>query len=251
MKLNLFLLSAAAMVNAATATVAPDLKTAGAYVMLAKSGITNVPTSTVVGNIGVSPITAASMTGWALTLAAGGQHSTSAQVEGECHGASYGGDVAASLTVAVLDMQNAYTDASSRLPDPNDPRGVNYLGGLIGGETLTPGVYAFTTAVPIYDDLTFDAQGDADAVFIVKTTGVLTLAANKEIILANGAQAKNVFWVAAGNAAIGAGASMAGIMLIFTDVLFITGSSMNGRIFAQTAIALQMATIMAEDEVVC
>jgi hypothetical protein len=248
MKLNLFLLSAAAMVNAATATEPVNLQTAGNYVILAKSGISTVPTSTVVGNIGVSPIAATAVTGFSLILDSAGQHSTSTQVTGEVHAASYGLTVAAELTVAVLDMQAAYTDASSRLSDPADPRGVNFMGGLIGGQTLTPGVYTFTTAITITSDLTFN--GGPDDIWIIKTTGVLTLAANVDIILGS-AQAKNIFWQAAGNAAIGAGASMAGIMLIFTDVLFVTGSSLNGRIFCQTAVNIQKATIMAEDEVVC
>jgi hypothetical protein len=243
MKLNLLLLSAAAMVNAATATAtAPvDLKTAGNYVMLAKSGISTVPTSSITGDIGVSPIAATAITGFSLVLDSAGQHSTSSQVTGEVHAASYGLGVAAELTQAVLDMQAAYTDASSRLSDPSDPRGLNFKGGLIGGQTLTPGVYTFTVAVTVASDLTF--SGGPDDIWIIKTTAVLTLGANVDIILVGGAQAKNIIWQGAVNAAIGAGASMAGIMLMFTDVLFATGSSLEGQIYSQTAINIQMATI--------
>jgi hypothetical protein len=250
MKLNLFLLSAAALVNAATGETAPvDLGTAENYVILAKSGISTVPNSNITGNIGVSPIAATAMTGFSLTLDSSGQHSSSAQLNGEAHGASYGGNVAAALTIAVLDMQAAYTDAAGRLPDPQDDRGENFMEGLLGGQTLTPGVYTFTKAITIDTDLTF--EGGVDDIWIISTTGVLTLAAGVEIILEGGAQAKNIFWRTAGNAAIGADASMAGIMLIFTDVLFITGSSLNGAIYAQTAVNLQKATILTEDEAFC
>jgi hypothetical protein len=63
------------------------------------------------------------------------------------------------------------------------------------------------------------------------------------VILTGGVQAKNIFWQVAGNAAIGADAEMKGILLVKTDVVFITGSSLEGSIYSQTAVALQMATI--------
>jgi hypothetical protein len=84
-----------------------DLKSACGYAVLSKSGISTVPNSNIVGNIGVSPITAAAMTGFSLDEDVGGQFALSAQVTGHAHGASYGGAIAASLTVAVLDMQGA------------------------------------------------------------------------------------------------------------------------------------------------
>jgi hypothetical protein len=251
MKFNLFLLSAAALVNAANGveTLPIDLGTAANYVILAKTGISTVPQSNITGDIGVSPIAATAMTGFSLTLGADTQHSTSAQVSGECHGASYGGNVAAELTVAVLAMQAAYTDAAGRLPDPDDSRGVNFMNGALGGQTLTPGVYTFTVAVNVAADMYF--QGGPDDIWIISTTAAFTLAAGMDVILLDGAQAKNIFWRGAVNAAIGADASMAGIMLFFTDVLFVTGSSLNGAIYSQTAVNLQMATIMTEEEVFC
>ena len=105
---------------------------------------------------------------------------------------------------------------------------------------MTPGVYTFTTGVNISTDVTF--QGGADDIFIIQTTGVLMLAANMNVIL-DGAQAKNIFWQVAGNVKVRAGATMKGILLVKTDVTFITGSTLNGRVLAQTACVLQMATI--------
>jgi hypothetical protein len=216
-----------------------DLGSACNYAILAKSGISTVPISTVTGNIGVSPIAATAMTGFGLTLDGGGQFATSTQVAGQARGASYGGPVAAALTQAVLDMQAAYTDAASRI-HPDASR-TNINNGAIGGLTLGAGVYTFTTAISISQDLTFD--GDANDVFILQTTGQLLQAVDTNVILMNGAQAKNIFWQVAGNVAIGARAHMEGIILCFTDVVFITGSSLNGGILAQTAVALQMADI--------
>jgi hypothetical protein len=223
-----------------------NLGTACNYAILSKSGIQNTPTSDITGNIGVSPITAAAMTGFALTLDAGGQYSTGVEISGEAHGASYAGDIAKVLTVAVLDMQAAYTDAASRTTD--DLARKELAKGFIGGLTLLPGVYTFTTNVPIIEDLYLDALGDPDAVFIIQTTGILTLAANKEVRLLNGANAKNVFWQVAGNCATGAGSVMRGNLLIFTDVAIGTGATVIGRIYSQTAVALGMATVTPDGD---
>jgi hypothetical protein len=238
MKLTLLLLSAA-LANAAVETPV-DLGTASNYAILAKSGISTVPTSAITGDIGVSPIAATAITGFGLALdSSTRQFSTASQIRGQAHAADYGGNVAAELTVAVLDMQAAYTDAASRTT--TDSSRINLLDGSIGGQTLTPGVYTFTKNINVDSNLTF--EGGADDVFIIQTTGILTVAANAKLLFLGGVQAKNIFWQVAGNAAIGAGAEMQGVLLVFTDVLFSTGSSLYGSILAQTAVNLQMATI--------
>jgi subtilisin family serine protease len=232
-------------------TAAVQLNTAGDYVILAKSGIDTVPQSPITGNIGVSPIASTAITGFGLALDSEGQFSTASQITGKAYAASYGGVTTAALTVAVGDMETAYTDAAGR---PNtDAARINLKGGAIGGLTLTPGVYTFQMGISIGPgtDVTFDARGNINAVFIMQTTGVLSQAANTKVILVGGAQAKNIFWQVAGNAAIDADASMQGILLVKTDVLFVTGSSLNGRILAQTAVNLQMATITEEEEFAC
>jgi hypothetical protein len=222
---------------------------AGDYAILAKTGISTVPTSSITGDIGVSPIAATAMTGFSLTLHSGGQHSTSTQVTGDAHAASYGGAVATALTTAVSNMEAAYTDAAGRT-NPDAARinlGTGILGGVFGGpdvaNRLTPGVYTFGTDVTIGSDITFD--GDAEDIFIIQMTGNLIQTKNTEVVLTNGALAKNIFWQVAGHVVVGAGAHMEGILLVKTDVLFETGSSLNGRVLAQTACNLQKATIVA------
>ena len=69
------------------------------------------------------------------------------------------------------------------------------------------------------------------------------MAAAKRITLSGGAQAKNVFWQVAGQTALGAGAHFEGILLCMTDVTLETGATMNGRVLAQTQVALQQATV--------
>jgi hypothetical protein len=99
----------------------------------------------------------------------------------------------------------------------------------------------WTKYVNIKNDITF--AGTSADVFIIQMTGNLIMAANKNVILSGGALAKNIYWQVAGSVSIGAGAHMEGIFLAKAAVTFITGSSLNGRIFSQTLVALQSATI--------
>jgi hypothetical protein len=171
--------------------------------MLAKSGISTVPTSDITGNIGLSPIAATAMTGFSLTLDSSGEFSTSSQLTGQAFAADYTAPTAALLTAAVNDMEAAYTDAANRGNQDANRKNLNggILGGAFGGISapLTPGVYTFASAVTIASTIYFQGsgqapgQGDTD-VFIVQITGVLAQAADVEVILTNGALAKNIFW---------------------------------------------------------
>jgi hypothetical protein len=229
-----------------------DLKSAGNYVILAKTGITTVPQSVVTGDIAVSPIVGESMTGFSFTRDASNEFSTSGQVTGKAYASNDGGVTPARLTVAVGHMDTAYTNAAGR-PNADAARiniGTGLLGGVFGGAgyELTPGVYTFSTGIAILGEIFFKGsgtakgQGDTD-VFIIQVAGNLLQSANTKVTLTNGALAKNIFWQIAGNVAVSAGAHLEGTLLVKTDVTFITGSSLNGRVFSQTACALQMATI--------
>jgi hypothetical protein len=237
MQLNLFLLSAAALVNATIAIGSVNLGTAESYVILTKTGISTVPESPITGNIAVSPIAATAVTGFGLILDSGGEFSTSSQVTGNVYAADYAVPTPTTLTTAVSDMEIAYTDASSR---PNDDGArINLGNGEIGGETLTAGVYTFGSDITIKDHVTFSGAG----VYIIQTTGNMLQDGGTMVILLNGALAKNIFWQVAGHVTVGSGADLQGILLVKTDVLFMTGSSLTGRVFAQTACNLQAAPI--------
>jgi hypothetical protein len=243
-----FVLVLAAAYNAVTsATVTPvDLGTAENYVILAKTGISTVPDSVITGDIGVSPIEAAAMTGFSLIRDAGLEHSTSTQIIGMAFASDYDAATATALTAAVGFMETAYNNAAGR-PNTDAARinlGGGTLGGAIGGadDRLTPGVYTFGTDVDIALTIYFD--GSATDVFIIQISGKLIQAANTKVILSNGALAENIFWQVAGNVVIGADAEMQGILLVKTDVLFKTKSSLVGGVLAQTACNLQQATIV-------
>ncbi len=135
-------------------------------------------------------------------------------------------------------METAYTDAMSR-PGPDFLE----LGtGNISGLTLAPGLYKWTSGITVLADVTI--TGGKNDVWIFQTTGNLSMASVQHMILAGGAQAKNIYWVVAGNVAIGTGAHFEGVLLCKTDVTLLTRATMNGRVLAQTAAVLQMATVV-------
>jgi hypothetical protein len=256
-KAFLFVLVLATASNPVTSTTESpvDLGDAENYVILAKSGITTLATS-ITGDIGVSPIAATGMTGFSLALDSEGKYATSSQItcEGKAYAANYGGTTPADLTTAVSNMETAYTDAAGRAI-PGAAR-INLNEGVIGvvdvldgghqQNPLTPGVYTFGSDVTIAETTYFDGQHDRNSVFVIQIAGNLRQAAGVSVVLANGALAKNIFWQISGDVGVGEYAHMEGIILVFTDILFETGSSLSGRVLAQTACALQAGTTITQ-----
>jgi hypothetical protein len=229
-----------------------DLGTAVNYAILSKTGISTVPSSAITGNIAVSPIASTAITGFSLILDLGGRFSKSSQVTGVATAATYGGPVPSILTTAVLDMEAAYTDAAGRANA--DAARINLgdgeLGGVLpGGPTdpLTPGVYTFSTNVYLKGNIHFNSGGDPDAIFIIQMAGSLFQSGGYQVILDTDVQAKNIFWQVAGLVNVGAGAHMEGIILAKTSVTFMNLSTLDGRILAQTACNLLVATINSSD----
>jgi hypothetical protein len=100
--------------------------------------------------------------------------------------------------------------------------------------TLTPGVYTFGGDVTIGEDISFEGgllTGSTD-VLIIQMGGNLMQVADTEVTLTNGALAKNIFWQVAGNVVVKQSAHLKGILLVKTEVLFQTGSSLEGRVLA-------------------
>jgi hypothetical protein len=213
------------------------LGAAGGQVVLAKTAISSVPSSGLTGNIGLSPAAASFVTGFSLVADSTNVFSTSPQVTGKIYAADYAVPTPTNLTTAVSNMESAYTDAAGR-PTPDF---LELGSGTLTGQTLAPGLYKWTSTVSIPTDLTI--AGGANDTWIFQTTGDLTMSAAKTVILSGGAQAKNIFWQVAGKVTVGANAHFEGIMLCKTDVTLQTGATMNGRVLAQTQVALQQATI--------
>ena len=213
------------------------LGTAGNYVVLAKTAISTVPSSALTGDIGISPAAATFITGFSLVADSTNVFSISPQVTGKVFAADYAVPTPSNLTTAVSNMQAAYTDAAGR-PTPDFLE----LGtGNIGGKTLSPGLYKWTSTVTVPADVAL--AGGANDVWIFQITGDLSMDAAKHVTLSGGAQAKNIFWQVAGNTTIGAGAHLEGVVLGKTDIKLVTGATMNGRALSQTQAVLQQATI--------
>ena len=208
------------------------------YVILAKAAVSTVPTSAITGNIGLSPAAATFITGFSLTLPAGGAFSTSAQVTGNVYAPGYAVPTPANLTTAVGDMQAAYTDAAGR----TTPDFTELATGNIGGLTLPPGLYKWSSAVTIPANVTLN--GSATDVWIFQIAGGLTQASATQVFLTGGALAKNVFWQVTGVAQSGTTAHMEGVILSQTAIVFATGASANGRLMAQTAVTLAGSTVV-------
>jgi hypothetical protein len=143
------------------------------------------------------------------------------------------------LTLAVGDMGFAYDDAAGRQsPD------ITELGaGQIGGLTLAPGLYKWSTGLLISKDVTL--SGGPNDVWIFQVAGTLNQANATRVTLTNGALAKNVFWQVAGAVTLGTTAHFEGVVLAKTMIAVNTGASVNGRLLAQTAVTLQMNAVTA------
>jgi hypothetical protein len=204
------------------------LRSAGDFVILTKAGITDVPTSAVTGDIGTSPITGAAdlltcteVTGMVASVNAAGPEPCSIKDPTR-------------LTWAVLDMETAYTDAAGR-PNPD----VTELGrGDIGGRTIAPGLYKWGTSVSMPTDVTL--SGSSNDVWIFQIAGNLKESNGVAIHLKGGAQARNVFWQVAGLVTLGTTAHFEGIILSKTLIAMKTGASIDGRLYSQTAVTLEM-----------
>ncbi|ABM04556.1 conserved hypothetical protein [Psychromonas ingrahamii 37] len=204
-----------------------QLNSADNFAVLSKSGITNVSDSIVTGDVGASPITGAA------TLL------TCSEVVGDIYATDANGPAPCSINApgtlgsAIGDMGIAYNDAAGRVSPDETELGAGEIGGL----TLTPGLYKWSTDVGITSDVTL--KGNATDVWILQIAGTLSQAAYKNVTLAGGALAENVFWQVADSVTIGTGAHFEGIILGQKLIAVNTGATVKGRLFAQTAVTLQ------------
>lgn len=207
------------------------------YAILAKTGVSTVPSSVVTGNVGLSPAARVFLTGWSLVTEPTDTYFTSAQVAapGKLYAAdNVGGTTSADLGIAILNMGTAYTDAAGRTA--TSAATTNVGAGTLTGLTLTPGVYEWGSAVSIPTNLTL--SGRATDVWIFKVAGALDMAAAKSVLLSGGALPQNIFWQVSGAVTIGANAHFEGIILSQTSIALGNLASINGRLLAQTAVVL-------------
>jgi hypothetical protein len=189
------------------------------------------------GDIGVGPIAGTAFTGFSETADASKLFSTSPQVIGKMYAADYATPTLGNMMLAIGDLEIAYRDAGARtLPDATE------LGnGKIGGLTLAPGLYKWSSDVSIAADVTL--KGSSNDIWIFQIAGNIGQAPATRVTLAGGALPVNVFWQSAGATRIGATAHFEGVLLPATMIAMKTGASANGTLMAQTAVTLDQNTV--------
>jgi outer membrane protein OmpA-like peptidoglycan-associated protein len=215
-------LAALLIVNPGTAYAAstPPLGAAENFGVLGATTVTNTGPTVIAGDVGVSPGSA--ITGFPPGV-----------VE---RGSLHAGDVLA--VQAHADVASAYSSVAAQASD------TTLTGQDLGGLTLLPGVYTFATSAQITGELTLDAQGDPDAVFVFQTGSTLITASSSAVTLINGASACNVFWQVGGSATLGTGTAFAGIILANTSVTLTTNASIVGSALAvNSSVTLDTNTI--------
>jgi hypothetical protein len=190
--------------------------------VLAGSAITSTGATNVTGNVGLSP--GSSVGGFPPGILNGVQHINDAV-----------------SNQAKLDLTAAYNDAAGRTSTD-----IVTLSGNIGGLTLTPGLYKSTSSLSISSgDLTFDAKGDAGAIFIMQIATTLTTTSGRKVILSGGALASNIFWQVGSSATFGTTSVFKGTVMAMQSITFNTGATLDGRAFARTgAVTLAGNTIV-------
>ena len=190
----------------------------GDFAVLAGSTVTNTGSTLVSGDVGVSPGTA--VTGFPPGLASGAIHSA---------------DGAAAQAQAAL--TTGYIDAAGR-------SGATTVAGDLTGQTLVAGIYKSTSSLGLTGDLTLDAQGKPDAVFIFQISSTLITGSGSHVLLTNAAKACNVFWQVGSSATLGTNSVFKGSILALTSIAVTTGAQMEGRALARNgAVTLDTNTI--------
>jgi hypothetical protein len=188
-----------------------SLGTAQNFGVLAGSTVTNTGATTVNGNVGVSPGSA---------------------VTGFPPGVIVGGAIHSNDAVA-MQAQNDLTTAYNNIAAT--PCNVDLTGQDLGGQTLTPGVYCFTTSAQITGALTLNALGNANALFLFKIGSTLTTASASSVTVINngGSSCNKVFWQVGSSATLGTSSSFTGDILALASITATTGANTNGRALAR------------------
>jgi Ice-binding-like/PEP-CTERM motif len=185
-----------------------DLGTADSFAVLGGSAVTNTGPTVIQGDLGVSPGSA--ITGFPPGIVNGTTHSADA-IAGQAHN----------------DLITAYNFAAGELL-PTDLTGQD-----LGGLTLTPGVYFFSSSAQLTGTLTLDGLGDPNAIFVFQIGSTLTTASSSSVGFINGGQGDNVFWQVGSSATLGTATEFAGNILALTSITLTTGTNIeDGRALA-------------------
>jgi hypothetical protein len=216
-----------------------SLGTAGNYAIFALAGVTNVATSAITGNVALNS-SGGGMTGFSETAHASGTYSTSAQVTGKLYHTDHTAPTPAELTTAMNDTGAAFVSADAKVAPGGN---VNLGAGNLTGMNLAPGVYSWNTGVSVDGAGAVTLTGSATDVWVFQIAGDITMNPGSTVTLAGGALSKNVFWRTTGVAALNTTAHLAGIVLSGSSVTLANGATVNGRLYASTAVTLIANTV--------
>ena len=178
------------------------------FAVLGGSTVTNTGPTVVNGNLGVSPGSA--VTGFP---------------PGIINGALHTADAAAAM--AQSDLATVYNKLA------NTACNTDLSGQDLGGLTLTPGTYCFSTSAQLTGTLTLDAQGNPNAVFLFKIGSTLTTASASSVLLINSASSCGVFWQVGSSATLGTGTALQGNIVALASITLNTGANATGRLLAR------------------
>ncbi|HEY0057027.1 MAG TPA: ice-binding family protein [Pedobacter sp.] len=219
----------------------PSLGGAANFSILTKAGISTTGITLINGDIGVSPAAATSITGFGLIMDASGEYSSSPIVTGRIFASDYAAPTPSNMTVAVANMETAYTTANGLVtPAPVLERGAGNISGL----DLAPGLYKWSTGVLIDPNTTLTLTGGVNDTWVFQIAQDLTVSNSARVVLSGGAQAKNIMWVVAGQATLGTSANFSGNILSKTLISTNNGTIVTGRLLAQTAVTLIGTTVI-------
>jgi hypothetical protein len=235
---SIFLLVGAAFSPMASAAQTVQLGTATPFAVLAGTGVTDVPTSSITGDVGLSPAAGTNYAGLTQAEVTGSIYSTDGT------GPAGNVDDPALLTTAKNDLTTAYVAAAGQPPTSTFNAGDNQL----GGQTLTAGVYAFghaaTANITAASPLVLNGQGDPNSVFVFQASSDLVTASNSVVQLVNGAQACNVFWQVGSSATLNSSSTFVGTIMALTSATLDSGATVQGRVLARNgAVSLDANTI--------
>lgn len=189
--------------------VAPPLGAAGPFAVLGASTVTNTGPTIVNGDLGVSPGSA--VVGFPPGIVTGTIHAGNA---------------------TSLAAQNAIVTAYNVLA--GQPCDVDLTGIDLGGLTLTPGAYCFSSSAQLTGTLTLDAQGNPGAVWVFQIGSTLTTASGSSVVFINGGQSCGAFWQVGSSATFGTATAFAGNVLALASITMTTGATSSGGLFART-----------------
>ncbi|MHB8920722.1 MAG: ice-binding family protein [Halothiobacillus sp.] len=215
--------SAFILVSAPTlAAVAPSLGAAQSFAVLGATTVTNTGPTIITGDLGLSPGT--SITGFPPGTVIGTIHAADAS--------------AASAQAATTTAYNALASQSCDFGP--------YAPGDLAGQTLTPGVYCFSSSASNTGLLRLDAQGNPNAVFVFKMGSTFTAGSGSSVQIINNGQSCNVFWQVGSSATLGTTSSVIGNILAQASITLNNGASLSGSALARTgAVTLDSNAVSA------